>query len=129
MVDPASETRLLHKARRGTVKDLKELSARVKAAVRDDTTDYLRIRRERHLRTWRDGDGAHLHLQSTPEDIDTVLRGMAPYRQAIFDAARKSDEREPPGAYDADALVAMARDSLNRTNMNPGAKARAPVRC
>jgi hypothetical protein len=76
--------------------------------------------------SWRDGDGAHLHLQSTPEDIDTVLQGMAPYRQAIFDAARAGDDREPAGAYDADALVAMARDSLNRTSTISGTKSRAP---
>ena len=126
VVDPASETRLLQKAQRGTVKDLKELSARVKAAVRDDTTEHLRIRRERCLRTWRDGDGAHLHLQSTPDDIDTVLSAIPPYRQAIFDAARNGDDREPPGAYDADALVAMARDSLDRTSATSGPKSRAP---
>jgi len=112
VVDPASETRLLQKAHRGTFKDLKELSARVMAAKRDDTTEHLRIRAIRNVKTWRDGDGAHLHLQSTPEDIDTVLQGMAPYRKAIFDAARAGDDREPPGAYDADALVAMARGSL-----------------
>jgi hypothetical protein len=125
VVDPASETRLLQKARRGTFKDLKEFSARVKAAVRDDTTEHLRIRAIRNVSTWRDGDGAHLHLQSTPEDIETVLHAMVPYRQAIFDAARKSEDREPPGAYDADALVAMARDSLNCTAMS-GTKSRAP---
>jgi hypothetical protein len=44
VVDPASETRLLQKAQRGTFKDLKEFSARVKAAVRDDNTEHLRIR-------------------------------------------------------------------------------------
>jgi hypothetical protein len=125
VADPASETRLLQKAQRGTVKDLKELSARVKAAVRDDTTEHLRIKSIRNVSTWNDGDGAHLHLQSTPEDIDTVLRGMVPYRQAIFDVARTSDEREAPGAYDADALVAMARDSLHRTN-DSGTKSRVP---
>ena len=127
VADPASETRLLQKARRGTVKDLKELSARVKAAVRDDKTEYLRIRRDRHLRTWRDGDGVHLHLQSTPEDVDTVLAAIQPYRRAIFDAARAGEDREPPGAYDADALVAMARDSLNRTSANAACtRPRAP---
>jgi hypothetical protein len=120
--------RLLQKAQRGTVKDLKEFSARVKAAVRDDTTEHLRIRAIRNVSTWRDGDGAHLHLQSTPEDIDTVFQGMAPYRQAIFDAARASDDREPPGAYDADALVAMARDSLNRTSANAACTRPRPPR-
>jgi len=126
VVDPASEARLLQKSRLGTVKDLKELSARVKAAVRDDTSEHLRIRRERCLRTWRDGDGAHLHLQSTADDIDTVLSAIAPYRQVIFDAARAGDDREPPGAYDADALVAMARDSLDRSCATSGKKSRAP---
>jgi len=112
---------------RGTVKDLKELSARVKAAARDDKTEYLRIRRDRHLRTWRDGDGAHLHLRSTPEDVDTVLSAILPYRHAIFEAARSSEDREAPGAYDADALVAMARDSLKHTGADAACtRPRAP---
>jgi len=125
VVDPASESRLLQKAQRGTFKDLKEFSARVQASVRDDTTEHLRIRAIRNVSTWRDGDGAHLHLQSTPEDIDTVLQGMQLYRRAIFDAARQGDDREPPGAYDADALVAMARDSLNRAIATSRTKSRA----
>ena len=126
VADPASEARLLQKARRGTFKELKEFSARVRAAVRDDNAEHLRIRAIRNVRTWRDGDGAHLHLQSTPDDIDTVLQAMAPYRQAIFDVARKGEDHEPPGAYDADALVAMARDSLNRSSAISGTKSRMP---
>ena len=51
---------------------------------------------------------------------------MAPYRKAIFDAARTGEDREPPGAYDADALVAMARDFLNRTSVSSGTRSRAP---
>ena len=125
VVDPASETRVLQKAQRGTFKDLKEFSARVKAAVRDDTAEHLRIRAIRTVSTWRDGDGAHLHLQSTPEDIDTVLSAMQPYRQAIFDAARAGEDREPSGAYDADALVAMARESLEQTDAT-STKSRSP---
>ena len=97
VVDPASETRLLQKAQRGTFKDLKQFSARVKAAVRDDNAEHLRI---------------------------TVLQGMQPYRKAIFDAARAGDDREPPGAYDADALVATARDSLSRTSNTSSPKSR-----
>ena len=44
VLDPASETRLLQKAQRGTFKDLKQFSARVQAAVRDDITEHVRIR-------------------------------------------------------------------------------------
>jgi len=55
------------------------------------------------------------------------VRAIQPYRQAVFDAARIGDDREPPGAYDADALVAMADDSLRRASTaTPGTKVRAP---
>ena len=129
VVDPASETRLLQKAQRGTVKDLKEFSARVKAAVRDDTTEHLRIRAIRNVSTWRDGDGAHLHLQSTPRRH----RHRPPRHGALppGDLRRRppsGDDREPPGAYDADALVAMARDSLNRTSATAGTKSAPSAR-
>lgn len=112
--DPDAEARLLRDAKHQSVKTLRQECARVKAAARpDDVEHYLRVKRERQLRSWEDHDGAHLHLQSTPDDIATVLTAIKPYERELFEAARKRDEHEPFAAYAADALVAIARDSLS----------------
>lgn len=115
--DPDAEARLLRDAKHQSVKTFRQECARVKAAARtDDVEHYLRVKRDRHLRSWEDGDGAHLHLQSTPDDIATVLTAIKPYERDLFEAARKRDEHEPFGAYAADALVAIARDSQAGTS-------------
>lgn len=131
-VDPEAERQLLRTAERDTVKGLKERCARVKAAARTDEVDhYNRMRAARSLRTWADGDGAHLHLQSTPDAIATVLAGIKPYERQIFDAARQRGEHERASAYAADALVAMAQDSMAAPTTTTGGKrrpARAEIR-
>jgi hypothetical protein len=99
-------------AGRSTVKELHAKCARVTATARDETAHYAEVKRNRCLRTWTDAVGSHLHLQSTADAVATVLAGMKPYERALFEAARKAGEREPAGAYAADALVAMARNSM-----------------
>jgi hypothetical protein len=111
--EPDAEAELLHTAQHGTVKALKEHATRVKAAARDDELDdYQRIKAERHLRTWADHHGSHLHLQSTADAVARVMTAVGAFERPIFDAARQAGERESPGAYRADALVAMADAAL-----------------
>jgi len=108
--DPDAEAELLHVAQHGTVKALKARAKQVTAAARDDELDrYRRIRSERHVRTWEDHDGSHVHFQSTADDVAVVMTAIQAYERPIFQAARQAGERESAGAYRADALVAMAR--------------------
>ena len=99
----------------------------MKAAARTDEVErYNRIRQSRTLRTWADHDGSHLHLQSTPDAIATVLAGIKPYERQIFDAARERGEHERASAYAADALVAMAQDSMSAAPVADAPKRRPP---
>jgi len=116
--DPDAEADLLHTAQNGTVKALKARANQVKAAARDDELDrYRRIKAERHVRTWEDHEGSHLHLQSTADDVAVVMTAIAAYERPIFEAARQAGERESAGAYRADALVAMARAATGTTDV------------
>ena len=110
--DPESEATLLHTAEHRPVRTLKQKAEQVKAAARDDElARYRRIKRNRMLRTWDDSEGSNLHFRSTADDLAVVKNAIEAYVPAIFDAARTADEREPMGAYRADALVALARDA------------------
>ena len=78
VVDPASETRLVAEGAARHLQGPQGAQRPVKAAVRDDTTEHLRIRAIRNVSTWRDGDGAHLHLQSTPKTSTPSCKAWRP---------------------------------------------------
>ncbi|MGH2693611.1 MAG: DUF222 domain-containing protein [Actinomycetota bacterium] len=112
---PSSEGELLKVAKREGMATLKESCARVKAAAAaDECEPYGRIHKRRRLRNWTDHDGAfHLEAILTPDCGAKVLAALEPYRERIFQEARKQGRREPSEAYGADALVAMAQDRRN----------------
>jgi hypothetical protein len=59
--DPAAEHDLLKRARTGSLRELHDECERVKAAAcsaEESEARYERVRRQRHLRTWRGADGA-----------------------------------------------------------------------
>jgi len=74
---------------------------------------YERLRKSRYLKTWTDTDGmGRLDARLTPDALDLVRSGLAPFEKLFFDQARKDDRKEHPNAYSSDALVAMAEASL-----------------
>jgi hypothetical protein len=127
--DPYAEGALLDAAVNSTVTGLREESRRVQAAASDDELDrYEAVRSSRSFRRWTDVDGAYCaSLRTTPDDgalLDAVLEN---FREPIFRAARKADRREPYAAYDADALVAMARAAMPGA-VSPGSASKSAPR-
>ena len=118
--DPDSEELLLATAGSRTVAGLKEQARQVKAAACLDPDErHQRIRKNRHIRHWNDDKGAHLHLQSTPEDIGIVLTGIEAYLPSVRAHAQARGSGDTMGAHCADALVAMARDALADARPDP----------
>jgi hypothetical protein len=103
--DPDSEARLLEASRSGSVSELRDACARVKANACDREARRRRIHERRGLRDWVDGEGTgHLHLSDNPERVAEIMAGLAPTRDRLFKEARKEGRRERPEAYAADAL-------------------------
>jgi hypothetical protein len=122
--DPDAETRLLETARSGSVGELRDECARVKANACDREVRRRRIHEQRHLRSWVDGDGAgHLHLRDNPERVAEMMAGLAPVRDHLFEQARSQGRREPLDAYAADAL----HEVIRRRTATPKAGGRTKV--
>jgi hypothetical protein len=103
--DPNSEQRLLRKSKAGSLGELRDECARVKANACDREARRRRIHDQRGLRTWVDEGGTgHLHLNDNPEKVAEIMAGLAPIRDQLFKRARKEGRRESPEAYAADAL-------------------------
>lgn len=133
--DPDKATKLLEQARRGSLSELSDEVARVKAAVTDREARRKAIHARRFLRRWSDRDGAlHAHLYGHVEDgttmwrmLDPIRRRLAALRDANASDANSGDansgdanagdanagdakaNREPFEALDYDALIAMAQ--------------------
>jgi hypothetical protein len=127
--DPDKATKLLEQARRGSLSELSDEVARVKATVTDREARRKAIHARRFLRRWSDRDGAlQAHLYGHVEDgttmwrmLDPIRRRLAALREANMGDANASDAnageagvgdakaaREPFEALDYDALIAMA---------------------
>jgi hypothetical protein len=105
---PGAEARLLDRARRGTVKQLRDECRRVKAAGRDAGTIYAAIRRDRCFRTWTDGDGGfNGAFRTTPDAGARILAALDAQIEVVFRAARSERLREPREAYAMDALESL----------------------
>jgi len=120
-VDPAAEGRLVAKAVRASVKELREDCARVKSAADPDAdARYERIRRERSLRTFTDHDGAwNLHARGPIDAGARVMSALQPLIDAGFATARDDGRRESPDAYAFDALVRLAERPAGAARTNP----------
>ncbi|MEY2569793.1 MAG: hypothetical protein QOE63_143 [Acidimicrobiaceae bacterium] len=108
--DPAAEDRLVKKAETASLGELRDECARAKAnADPDPAATQARIDRNRHLRRWRDREGAeHLHAVGTKADMAKIDQALAPIIDEIFKAKRDEGAREPLEAYAFDALVQLA---------------------
>jgi len=90
--DPTKAAELIAQARSGSLGELGEQVARVKAAVTDQEARRRAIHARRHLRRWADRDGAlQGHLYGHVEDGASLWRMLDPIRRRL--AARRDERR------------------------------------
>ena len=108
--DPAAEVRLVDEAATGSLSELRDHCARVRAAADPDpVATEQRLHARRALHRYRDGEGAeHLHMVGTKLDLAKVDQALAPIIDQLFDERRHHGPREPYDAYAFDALVRLA---------------------
>ncbi|HEX3540621.1 MAG TPA: DUF222 domain-containing protein [Acidimicrobiales bacterium] len=113
-VNPAAGRDLVDAARAGgSLADLKNRCADVKAGAVDLEARRRDIHRRRFLRMWTGDDGAwRLSGFGNPEDGAQIAAALAGYADDAFHAARREGRREHPDAYRFDALVELARQTL-----------------
>jgi hypothetical protein len=111
-VDPAAEDRLVAKAKRASLRELREECARTRAAADPDAdARYERIRRDRSLHTFTDHDGAwNLHARGPADAGARVMAALGSLIDQQFNRARADGQRESNAAYAFDALVELADD-------------------
>jgi len=106
---PSAELQLLEAATTCTMKGLKDQCRQVRAvsgSAEIEKARYEAVRRSRFFRHWSDPDGAFRgEFKLTPDDGARMLASLETRANELFDAARKAEDREPPVAYAADALV------------------------
>jgi hypothetical protein len=108
VADPSSESHLLESARHGSLQQLRDDAARVRASA-DDGDRHDRIHAQRCWRRWTDRDGARCgSYRMTPEAAAQLEAAAQPFIDAAIDAARREGRHEPTEALAADGLVAMA---------------------
>jgi hypothetical protein len=104
----------------GSLGELKNRCADIKAAAADREANRERIHRRRSLRSWTDPTGeAHLHARGNPEDIAQVMAALAPLAQRVFNVARLAGRRESPDAYRFDALIELAVNATSASDDPP----------
>src|SRR5439155_10274758 len=112
--DPNAEDDLLDLAERASLGELRDESARRKAAAEDQEETHKRIRDERHVRSWTGPDGAwRLTAQGPPEAGARFMARPQPIADAIFGQARAEGRHEPPEAYLFDALMKLAEEGTD----------------
>lgn len=109
--DPSAERRLLDKAERSSLAELREECARTRAAAQPDPEARRRdIHARRFLRSYTDAEGAwNLHMRDNPEVGAEVMAAIDAIRDRLFHTARAEGRREGSEAYAADALVELVR--------------------
>jgi hypothetical protein len=104
---PREQRRLVSKAKKASLRELREECGRTKAAAdpSPEVTDR-RIHAGRHVRTFTDAEGAwNLHARGTVAHGARIEAALRPFMDAQFDKARREGRREPLEAYAFDALV------------------------
>ena len=107
--NPAAEDDLLEKAKRDSLKNLKDEAARRKAEVEDIEERERRLHRKRYVRQWTDKEGAwNLRARGpipTGSEFMAVLEGLIDQQ---FKKARKTGVRGTRDNYAYDALMDLA---------------------
>lgn len=127
--DRASERRLLDGAGKESLTVLRRQAQAVRHAARraSGEEELARIHRSRYFRHWVASDGAvEGKFRLTPEAGAHLLAAVAAHRKTIFAEARRAGVRDESGAYEADALVAMAKSATSGDG-NSGGGPRAVI--
>jgi hypothetical protein len=108
---PGAEARLIELAGRRSLGELRDECARTKAAADADAeARHRRVHQSRSCRRRTTFDGAgEIVYRSTLDEIAEVWSVISGYARLEFRRARAEGRREPPDAYAADAMLAMAR--------------------
>lgn len=116
--DPSSERRLVAKAKRASVGELRDECARTKAAAEaNDEARHRAIHRSRSLRSFKCADGAgEIRYRSTLDEVAELMAIIRGYGNREFDLARLEGRREPEEAYLADGLLAACRVAAGVAN-------------
>ncbi len=104
--DATAADRLLDRAGRDSLSELRHACQRVKASADPDpAATEQRLHARRALRRYRDHEGAeHLHMVGTRVELAKVDQALAPIIDALLHQRRHS-EREPYEAVVFDALI------------------------
>ena len=120
---PSAELQLLEAATTCTLKGLKDQCRQVRAITGSAEAENARheaVRRSRFFRHWSDPDGAFRgEFKITPDAGARLLSSLDVRANELFDRARKSDDRESPAAYAADALVDLVTRSAGDATTKP----------
>jgi hypothetical protein len=108
---PGAEVRLVEVAGRRSLGELRDECARTKAAADTDAeARHRRIRESRTCRRRTTADGAgEITYRSTLDEVAEIWAAIETFATAEFRRARSEGRREPPDAYAADGLLALAR--------------------
>jgi hypothetical protein len=118
IVAPKSERELIAAADHLSIRELDDKAKRLARAgsVESDAERASRLRSQRVLRTWIDGDGLGCGLwKLPPADHARVMAALGEIQSSIFQTARIEGRRESAEAYAADALVSMAEKATGMT--------------
>jgi hypothetical protein len=128
--DPAAEESLVAAATDGgSLAELKNQAAEVKAGAIDREGQREAIQRRRRFRNWTDMNGeSFLFGQGLPEDCAQIMAAIRARANELFELARQEGRREPFEAYQFDALVELAVDDSSRTPLERAEPADATER-
>jgi hypothetical protein len=121
-VDAAAEGRLLgHAAGAGSLEELRDACAKVKAAADPDPdATYDRNRKARLLRIYTGPAGiTKIFGQSTPDQMARIRTAVETRADELFGRARRSGEHEPREAYLMDALDQICSEYLAARDGSP----------
>jgi hypothetical protein len=107
--NPAKAKELIAKAKQGSIRELNEEVAKVKAGACDLEERRKVIHANRSLRGWTNREGAfESHLYGHPEDGARLGRVLDPIRRRLIMLRRGSTKTERLDALEYDALMAIA---------------------
>jgi hypothetical protein len=117
--DPSQAQALIAKAAEGSLSELAEEVARIKAANLDQEARRQARHARRSLRRWSDTDGAcHTHLYGHPEDGALLWRMLDPVRRRLNLVRRQhGTTNQPFDVLDYDAIVLLAGLAVGRSDL------------
>jgi hypothetical protein len=112
--DPTAGADLLAEAAGGgSVTDLKDHCARIKAAHSDLESHHDAFRRRRRLRGWSEHSEFRLAGNGTVEAGAQIMAALEPIANQKFEQARQTGRHEHPDAYRFDALLELCTQATS----------------